>query len=78
MEENTYEIKTSRNNINLNNNLFNSQESRGIFSNIDNKKTICLNTQSCIAKPMEMKSVFIAEKTSIRKKSLFNFLKKKK
>lgn len=78
MEENTYEIKTSRTNINLNNNIFSSKESIGIFSNIDTKKTICLNELNSIAKPMEMKSVHIAEKTSIRKKSLFDFLKKRK
>ena len=78
MVENTYEIKTSRNNNNLNNNIFNSEESRGIFSNVENKKTISLNPDKVVAKPMEMKSVHIAEKTNIRKKSLFNFLKKKK
>ncbi|MBK5201738.1 MAG: hypothetical protein JJE21_09465 [Spirochaetaceae bacterium] len=78
MEENTNEIKTSRNNINFNNKIFGSEQSRGIFSKIGNKKNICLKEQNNIAKPMEMKSVHIAEKTNIRKKSLFNFLKKRK
>lgn len=80
MVEPTFEIKTSRNGS-LQGLLFPSDESSGLYSNIDSsnkKKTSTINTKEQMVKPMEMKSVHLEDKKVGKKASFLSFLKRSK
>ena len=73
MVEPRFEIMTERNN----NNMFQPDESRGLYSNIANQKSVSKKTtSSSAAKPMEMKSVHVEGKTENKKNGFLGFLKR--
>jgi len=74
MVEPRFEITRGRNN----NNMFQPDESRGLYSKIANQKTVPKETAGSVAKPMEMKSVHVEGKTVDKKTSFLGFLKRSK